>query len=249
MRHLRRLAAVALLAASAAALPASAAAAPCVDDAGALTLTQQATWIHTGATKAGNLAAAGADSFPSWNTTKPTQSVQAGAGGGYAGAFAANLAGQDDATTGATFVGAFDGCLDTMLLELYAFLPTNRTGTSGSLAESPLNVYVGLTVDGKPLLTASPIETKTVPNAAGTATYRSRLALTGIHQALLDAGVDPAAKHTLRLNVMPQYANTSNAVFVYDTTEVPAGIVFNGTPDETYGELPLTSPEEETEEG
>lgn len=240
---LARLTAVALLAGGLTALPATAAApSPCVDaQTGALQLQQQQTWMHQATTKAGNLAAVGADAFPTWDTTKPTASVRGGAGGGYAGTFAAEFAGQDEALAGATFVGGFDGCLDTMLLDLYAFLPTNRTGTSGSLTEAPLVVWTTLEVDGQEIAAGQEVETRTVVNEAGTGgtSYRSRLALTGLHRALVAFGIDPSADHDVRLTVTPRFANTNNAVFVYDTVEVPAGIGFNGTPDATYAELPL----------
>jgi hypothetical protein len=213
-------------------------AAPCADaETGELVLTPQQTYIHQAQTKAGNLAALGATDFPSWNTTAPTQSVQQGAGGGYAGNFALVFTGQDDAVAGLTLEGTFAGCVDTMLVELYAFLPTNRTGTSGKLNESPLVVYTSLEIDGETLLLNSQVETKTVPNTKGSATYRSRYAFTNIHEALLDFGLDPAAEHTIRVNATPRFANTNNAVFVYDTTEVPSGILFNGTLDATYTEV------------
>lgn len=208
---------------------------PCVDpETKQLKLTTQPTWIHQAAHKAGNLAALGQDAYPSWNTTKPTQSVQAGAGGGYAGNMALVFNGGDDATLGATFVGEFDGCLDTMLVELYAFLPTNRTSTNGSLAEQELIAYITLTVGGVDLVYRSEVQTRTVANPTGTATYRIRFAFKDLHAAMVGEGLATSGKRSIRLNVTPRFVNTGNALFVYDTTEVPAGIVFNGAPDLTY---------------
>ena len=225
-----------LMATLAVALPGSAEAAdPCVDPVtGQPKFSTQQTYIHQAATKAGNLAATGQTGFPSWNTTAPSQSVQQGAGAGYLGFFALAFAGQDDSTLGATFIGNFSGCLDTMLVTLYAILPTNRTGTAGDLSESPLNVYTNLRIDGTTIVAPTEIETKTIANTGGQATYRVRYAFSGLNAALLANNLDPLANHSIRLNATPRFANTSNAIFVYDTTEVPAGILFNGAVDDTY---------------
>jgi hypothetical protein len=77
----------------------------------------------------------------------------------------------------------------------------------------------------------------TIPNPDGDATYRLRFAYTGIHVAMERGGLEPGGEHEIRFNVVPRYANTSNALFVYDTTEVPAGILFNGVPDDSYAVL------------
>lgn len=235
MRRNLWLAAVMLMVSTLVMNPVSALDDPCYDATTGEPLFQsQQTYIHQGQTKAGNAGATGHSDFPSWDTTKPSQSVQQGAGGGYLGAFALGYANQDDAPLGATFIGNFAGCLDTMLVELYAFLPTNRTGTSGSLEESPLNVWTSLRIDNVNVITMAEIETKTIANPGGQATYRIRYAFSGLHSAMVSNGLDPLAEHTIRLNAIPRFVNTSNALFVYDTTEVPAGILFNGTVDETY---------------
>ena len=207
----------------------------CVDPlTSELVLTEQKTYIHQAETKAGNLGAFGVTGLPSWDTTEPTASVQGGAGGGYL----ANSASYLDPTlaeqTGLTLEGGFSGCLDTMLLDLYAFMPTNRTGTSGSLAESALTLMVTMAVDGENVLSALEIETNTVANAGGDATYHARFGITDLHAALESYGIDPAGDHTIRITAAPRYINTDNAIFVYDTTEVPAGITFNGVPTEDY---------------
>lgn len=219
--------------------PAAGAADPCTDpDTGELILTEEQTYLHQAETKAGNLAVLGASGFPSWSTDAPTQSVQQGAGGGYLMPYGASLAEDHYEETGLTTEGTFSGCLDTMLFELYAFLPTNRTGTSGSLAESPFNGVVTLDIDNVRVGYATEVEMATVPNPGGSATYRLRFAYTGIHAAMTRLQLDPASDHELRFNVIPRYANTNNALFVYDTTEVPAGILFNGAADETYTVVP-----------
>lgn len=210
----------------------------CVDPlTNQLVLTQEQTYLHQAETKAGNIAALGAGSFPSWNTTAPAASVRGGAGGGYAGNSASYLAPEVAEQTGLTVQGAFNGCLDTMLVNLYAAMPTNRTGTSGSLAESSLTAVVHLTIDGQKVVDGVEVKTHSVPNPTGQATYLQRFSIVGLHAAMQDFALDPAANHTIRFTVAPRYLNTDNAVFVYDTTEVPAGFLFNGTPDENYPQV------------
>jgi hypothetical protein len=224
------LAVVALLAG-----PVSAETDGCTDpETGEMVLSEEAAWIHQAETKAGNLAGFGVTSFPTWDAEEPTTSVQGGAGGGYLANFAAFVDPTLAEQTGLTVEGTFSGCLDTMLLDLYAFLPTNRTGTSGNLEEADFTGLFSLTVDGEAILPPFEIDTNTVPNEAGSATYLIRVAITELHATMVDFGIDPTAEHTIRLNVASRYANTDNALFVYDTTEVPAGIVFNGAPTEDY---------------
>lgn len=227
---------IAVLALAFAAFPAGAETAdPCVDaDSGDAAFEARQTYIHQAETKVGNLGAVGATGFPSWDDEAPTASVQGGAGGGYLTTPVDQVAPNNDEPTGLTVIGSFSGCLDTMLIELYAALPTNRTGTSGELNESAFNGRLKISVDGEEVLFPTLAEGKTIPNPGGDATYQIRYAITDINEAMLDLGLDPTADHEVRLNVTPQYVNTSNAIFFYDTTEVPSGILFNGTPDETY---------------
>lgn len=211
--------------------------APCTDPVtGDPVFDESSVWLHQAETKVGNLGALGATSFPTWDDEAPTSSVQQGAGGGYHANSANYLLQEEDAKTvvGFTAEGPSFGCLDTVLIDLYAFLPTNRTGTSGSLSESAFIGLVTLEADGKTLTKAKEVTFATVPNEGGSATYRLRLAVTNIQARLLRAGLDPEGERALRLHVAPRYINTNNAVFVYDTTEVPAGMTFNGTPDDTY---------------
>jgi hypothetical protein len=207
---------------------------PCIDDEGELIVEEQQVYIHQAETKAGNLAALGFDSFPTWSEEEPTQSVQDGAGGGYLANSQHFVTEADDEIFGLTVVGDFSGCLDTMLVELYAFLPTNRTGTAGDLEERPFNGIVTVDVDGERVFWPAEAEMETIPNPSGEATYRIRFALTNLHAAFGFAEVEPGGDHELRLNLNPRFLNTNNALFVYDTTEVPSGILFNGTPDDTY---------------
>jgi hypothetical protein len=205
---------------------------PCTDpDTGELVLEEQQVYLRQAETKVGNLGATEATGFPSWSEEAPSQSVTGGAGGGYLTPYTMN-AGREE--TDFTFVGDFSGCLDTMLIELYAFLPTSRTGTSGELNESDFWGYMELYIDGVAMLWGPELQTKTVPNPEGDATYRIRFAITDIHTAMGFEGMEPDGDHELKVRISPRYANTSHALFVYDTTDVPAGVLFNGVPDDSY---------------
>src|SRR5687768_10062565 len=88
---------------------------------GPLFCTQQ-VWFSDSGTKAGNLAATGATSYPGWDTTAPATSVSGGAGGGFFSTGVGRQMASDpqsDAATGATFTGTFTGDLDTMLVTMY----------------------------------------------------------------------------------------------------------------------------------
>jgi hypothetical protein len=213
---------------------------PCTDaETGELVLTEQEAWLHPAETKAGNLGAIGATDFPSWDGEAPTESVQQGAGGGYAANSANFAANEPDAETliGFTAEGLSSGCLDTLLIDLYAFLPTNRTGTSGELKEADFTGIVTLEADGKTLMFPQEVDFATVANPGGNATYRLRVSVSNLHDRLLRAKLDPEGDRTLRLNIQPRYLNTDNVVFVYDTTEVPAGLTFNGVADDSYRDI------------
>jgi hypothetical protein len=218
--------------------PAGASDGACTDpETGELLLAEQQVYLHQAETKVGNLGALGATGFPTWSADEPAGSVTEGAGGGYLVNSQYFVSNENPEHFGLTVEGAFSGCLDTMLVELYAFLPTNRTGTSGSLEETAFTGILQLEVDGELVAWPSELELATVENPHGDATYQLRFAYTDIHQALQDAGVEPGGDHHLRLNVNARYINTEHAVFVFDTTEVPAGILFNGVPDESYPTL------------
>jgi hypothetical protein len=210
----------------------------CVDpETDELALDQQQVYVREADTKAGNLGALGVTGFPTWSEEEPAASVTEGAGAGYLVNSQYFVTDDNAEHFGLTLEGAFDGCLDTMLVELYAFLPTNRTGTSGNLEESAFTGIIQLEVDDELVAWPNELEMAMVDNPHGDATYQLRFALTDIHRAMLDAGVDPAGEHTLKLNVNARYINTEHAVFVFDTIEVPAGILFNGEPDAAYPAL------------
>lgn len=208
---------------------------PCADETGEPVYLEEQVWVHEGETKVGNLSQHGDQPPAPWDTNPPPGSVTTGAGAGALSAFGSLDGLVPGSAQSAIFAGGFEGCLDTILVELYAFQPTNRTGSSGSLAESPHNFGAELVIDGATFVIAGPQEAATVPNADGQATYRIRFAFDRVRAAMERRGLAPDGPHELQLTVTAWYVNTNNAIYVWDTTEVPTNLVFNGTPDESYG--------------
>jgi hypothetical protein len=207
---------------------------PCADEAGTITYPVTRVWFHEGETKVGNLADRSDQAPAPFDTTAPATSVTGGAGAGALSTTGATESLVADTANTARFAGTVEGCLDTLLVEMYAFQPTNRTGTSGSLAESQHSFGGALTIDGTRIELLGPIESKTVPNPGGSATYRIRYAITDIRERMERKGLTLDGLHEIGLEMTAWYVNTDNAVYVWDTTEVPSGMTFNGTVDETY---------------
>ncbi len=216
-----------------AAIPASAADGVCyfksTDAAGNPTgpsFCGQLVWFHQGTTKAGNLGATGATAFPSWNTTKPTASVTGGAGGGYATNGVPRQMASDPATDPyvlPTFKGKFTGDIDNMVAEVFLFAPaTAAASTPGAYSGS-----TELTIDGKPILAATPIALSLQPG--GNAVMKATFAITDIHGAMTAAGLatGPEAVHDVTFSFGALGLASATGVIVYDTSEVPSGISFN----------------------
>lgn len=184
--------------------------------------TEQKVYFHQATTKAGNLGATEADSFPSWDTTAPA-SVTTGSGGGYLGNIATEIAlGDHTAESGPTFEGTFTGLLDSMAVDLYAF---------ANPAFTEQGIRVEVLVDGE--LVHQDSEPFNVSyNAGGQAVRQINFAITGIYDVMKLYGMNtaPDAEHTVRINIVPYYVG-DDAMYVYDAAEAPSGITFNATAD------------------
>ncbi len=207
---------------------------PCADDSGDITYRQEPVWFHEGDSKVGNLADRAGQAPAPWDTTEPTASVTSAAGAGALSNLGSLEATAADSANSAIFAGTFDGCMDTILVELYGASPTNRTGTSGSAEPAPHNFSAELTIDGETFSVPGPAEAVTTDNENGNATERFGFAVTDVRRAMERRGLDLTASHEMTLTVTAWFANTNNTVYLWDTTEVPAGMVFNGIIDETY---------------
>jgi hypothetical protein len=189
---------------------------------------QEDVWIHQADTKAGNLPGfdEAASAFPSWDTTAPTDSVQAGAGGGYLAAAPYNQnVNRTDPKAAPTFRGTFTGPLDSMGITLYLFTPARSI-------EATQAVALTLNIDGETVYVTGGEADRTPLQPAGDAVFKTDFAFTNIFAAMERTGLDtgPDAVHEVELIISQWFSVNDNAVYVYDTTEVPSGIQFNLSP-------------------
>lgn len=187
------------------------------------------TWFHRAQTPFGNVESVVLESFPSWDTSPPEQSVAEGAGGGYLGNSVLDLAMPGDPNNAATFEGTFTGSLENMAVTLYAFVPGRNV--DGADHEMHIILYV----DDMQLPFADLGDQPVHTTSGGNAVLKLDFAFTGIHGLLEDFGMDPGdadTEHQIRLQVASWHHAWDEAIYVYDTTEVPSGIVFNERPSE-----------------
>lgn len=176
--------------------------------------TERVYFHCTGTNKVQNVEAA----EPSWNTTAPTASVQSGAGcGHYSNLLTLGGTPLDEAA----WAGTFTGNLDTMTVELY------NIHASSDRAAATMKLSVLVEIDGHPAFThpvATPITAPRTATSTGAAD-KIVFSLRGIGLAR-EEGVG-TAPHQVRLTI-GEYNETQSA-WVWDTTEVPAGVTFNPT--------------------
>ena len=188
-----------------------------------VSICRQDVWFHQAESKAGNAAAFGQGTYPSWNTTAPTASVQSGAGGGYlaAAVIGQNVA-RDDSRGVPTFKGSFTGTLDNLGVTLFLF---NNART----AEPTQAVWLQLNIDGETVYQTGDTADRTPIVPGSDVTLRTDFAFTNLHNAMAAKGLDtaPDAVHDVELIVSQWFSVNDNAVYVYDTSEVPSGMVFN----------------------
>ncbi|HEV3475450.1 MAG TPA: hypothetical protein VG602_08795 [Actinomycetota bacterium] len=187
---------------------------------------RQDTWFHAGAVKLGN-AAAQTGTFPTFNTTKPAGSAATGNGGGYFASSALHQGGSafDPAGT-ATFDGKFTGDFDNLAVTMYLFNPVEDAQSLPTFA-----VNARLLVDGQNIFETGGAEVKRTPG--GAAVRRIDFAAVDLYTALEQAGVPlgPDKEHQIRFQVMGTGLATEAALFVYDATEAPSGMIFNIEPE------------------
>lgn len=180
-------------------------------------------WLVGSATKADNVAT----TAPTWDDSAPTSSVRAGAGSGYATVRVADIAAPFDAKFRPVFEGTFTGVLDNLAADLYLASPVYAsTGT-------PFPMLLTVTVDGVPVFSQEdaeidvPLESNPTETTGTGATKRMRFAVTGIAQAMQDLKMPLDGEHEIGISVINRYYGDGHTVFLYDTVEVPGGVVFN----------------------
>jgi hypothetical protein len=157
------------------------------------------------------------DNIPSWDTTAPTDSVSSGAGCGH---LEGPVAGAQPGTIhDAIWQGTFTGNLSSLTVELHSINAT----FDRALAEQWLQVT--LLVDGEVIYEPANEEDYLVvsvePSESG-ASHAIRFSITHLPFLLEDGDGEQEREITLAIH-NEDFAN----LWVWDTTEVPAGITFN----------------------
>ena len=150
--------------------------------------------------------------IPTWNTTAPTTSFTAGGGCGHYD----NILSSSAATrpTDAQWAGTFTGNLDRLTLELHRLLPTSG-------ASLPNRITLEVLVDGVSEFTG-PVNFTTTASSSG-AWHSTFITLDKI--GLAKEPGDGTKARTVQVNVAS--FNETQSAWVFDASEVPAGIEFN----------------------
>lgn len=198
------------------------------------TFAKQQVWFNcdgqqTKVVNANNAALSG--KVPGWDTSAPTQSVQAGAGCGTADPSLLIATVEDTSVADATWSGTYVGNLDAITVEAYDIYVGSARGGVTQFGVTPR-----LFVDGAAVaLTPANIIVQPAPTSTGAA---EKIAFTitglGLTEDLDEDGVADPGPGTLSrkitVQLQSQYFNsTFVSAWVWDTTEVPGGLVFNPT--------------------
>ena len=192
---------------------------------------RQDVWFHANEHRLGNTGVA-SGAFPTFDATKPTAPVSSGAGGGYLASSPTHQSGTPwDERLTATFGGTFTGDIDNLAVTMFFFTPPAEEAQS----ISTIAINTRLVVDGEPIFETGGSEVKRFP--AGTALtpqaewYRIDFAAVNLYDALKELGLNGHGRqHNVRFQVMGTGIASEGAFFVYDTSEVPSGMVFNIEP-------------------
>jgi hypothetical protein len=189
------------------------------------TLRTESVYFHcAGTTKLANAEQAQNGSLPSWNTTAPTQSVQAGAGCGWADTSALRSPQAGDSPHDGAWKGSYTGNLSTLTARLHSISAGPGRAGGAQTFNATLTVdgvsMFGYAADGRAQRAAIQV-TPVVSSTQASALYE--FSITNL-PFVLEEG-DGTTPHEIILNV----AASSEPLmgWVYDTTEVPSGMTFN----------------------
>lgn len=197
-----------------------------VDDPGDdVEACRQDVWFHSTGLPADNLDHA-QGTFAGWDTTPPDASVTAGAGSGVlANSTLHQQATAFDERESFVAAGSFDGAIEDLIVELYLFTPgTNVDDPENPVVRGDYSVDAQLKVDGFAI--ASLADHVVTLEPAGDAVQRITFAFEGLSDTIEFIG-ELDATHQVEVRVHGTAIVSDAALIVYDTTEVPAGMVFN----------------------
>jgi hypothetical protein len=181
-----------------------------------------------GTTKAANVNSAQGVTA-TWNTTAPAASVTTGAGCGAADP--TGLAGTGmESMYDAAFKGTFTGNVKSITVEAHMLL------AGASQAAGNVGFHARLAIDGTEVIPAANRLVRLVPTrSASGASHMVRFSVTGLQQFTEPEEGDGATERSYTLTLHSYYVDQNPVIgWVYDTTEVPAGITFNPAATEAY---------------
>lgn len=195
---------------------------------------RQDVWFHGAGVPADNLDNA-QGAFAAWDTTPPSASVTEGAGNGVLVNSALHQqASPFDEREAFVAAGSFDGAIEDLVVELYLFTPgTNVDDPQNPVVRGDYSVDAQLEVDGYVVQTLA--DHVVTLESAGDAVQRITFAFRGLSDTIELIG-ELDATHDVEVRVHGTAIVSDAAIMVYDTTEVPAGMVFN-PPTEVLDEL------------
>ena len=189
------------------------------------TLRTETVYFHCeGTAKLANANQAQAGTLPSWNTTAPAQSVQQGAGCGWADPSALRSPQAGNSANDGAWRGTFTGNLETLTVRLHSI--SAGPGRTGAAQTFNVTLFVdgesmfGIASDGRAARAAVTL----VPVVSSTqASSLYEFSIKDLPFKLEDA--DGTTTRQIILNVAA--ASEPLMGWVYDTTEVPSGMTFN----------------------
>ena len=200
---------------------------------------RQDVWFHEAGTKVDNVDHA-QETFASFDTTPPGSSVTDGAGSGVLTTSVLHQqADPFDARESFVAAGTFTGAIDNVVVELYMFRPgltpsfTTDDPTGATLGGTTHSVDAVLTIDGVDVATLADVDATLEP--AGEAAERIRFVFRDVMDVLPLLG-DVEGEHTVEVRTHGTGIGSDAAIVVYDTTEVPSGMVINA-PAELIAEV------------
>lgn len=182
------------------------------------TARNERAYFHcAGAVKVQNVALA-QGTIPTWSTQAPSQSVQQGAGCGYYENAAGGYLGGSRSTLDAVWSGTFSGNVDSITVELHTI------DVAASRVAGPYLLRANLFVDGVDVLDpdAPQIEVTPVPSETRLS-ERLSFTVTGIGLLTEDGDGTQERRYELVIRSLME----EQSAWVWDTTEVPAGVTFN----------------------
>ena len=182
------------------------------------TLRTERTWFHCAGTAKVQNAEYAQRNVPSWTTAAPTQSVQQGAGCGYYENAGGGYLGPNETTLDSIWEGNFTGNLDSITVELHN-IHASAARTGGTF-----KLRANLLVDGVDVLDPDAPQIEVVPVPSSTKLSEMlRFTVTGIGMRTEEGD----GQRVRRIRLIVRSLSEEQSAWVWDTTEVPAGLTFN----------------------